>query len=211
MECLETIFTVLTSTVVIGLLQALLINGISQIQKQSNAKSIEEIRKTHQESLKELDLKYQKEIEGHRITLNNYVRYSDEQFKLYNEFWSSLVDLKKRADDLWELADDTNLFDFAKQLRETREKVEKARLFIEESHYKQLNDIFNTFSKYSFGKTNLINLKRNRNSNIHNIFEEEINTLIRSNRRVKFEYDQLTEDIFNSIKNQIYFTGPISN
>lgn len=191
------------SAAIIGFFQKLAINGVSEMQKYSNAKAIEEIRKTHAESLKNLDYKYQREIENHKIVLNNYMRYSDEQFKLYNEFWSSLYDLKQEADNLWESANSENLFSFATQLKETKVKVEKARLFIEEDHYRNLKRILETFSEYSLGKTKLINLRQNRN-----IDRMEINELIRSNQSVKGRYDLLTENILISIKNHLYLPAP---
>lgn len=201
------VFTILSTvggtTIIVGILQKLLINGISEMQKHSNVKAIEEIKKTHAESLKNLDFKYQREIENHKITLKNYVRYSDEQFKLYNEFWSSLLDLKQKADDLWENANNENLFPFANQLKETKIKVEKARLFIEIDHYRNLKRILELYSEYSVGKTNLISLRRNRN-----IERSEINELIRSNQSAKYQYDILMEEIFASLKQQIYLPSP---
>lgn len=212
---METIITILTSifgsAVIIGFLQNLLINSLSQIHKNNNEKVLEEIRTINQENLRNLEHKYQKQIEDHKITLNNYVRYSDEQFKLYNEFWSSLTDLKQKADDLWKHADNQNLIAFAKQLRETKEKVEKARLFIEENHYQQLKRILLKFSDYSFGKKKLINLRNDRIESGQRINPREIENLIDSNGNLKNHYDKITEEIFLLLRNQIYFSKPNGN
>jgi len=51
-------------------------------------------------------------------------------------------------------------------------------------------------------------LRRTRDSSFRNVYSIEINDLISSNRRVKLEYDELTEGIFQSIKKQIYFPAP---
>lgn len=191
------------SSFIIYVLQHLVINSLSKIQERSNAVAIEEIKQSYAETLKTIELKHQKEIENHKTQLSNYMRYSDEQFKLYNEFWSSIYDLKIKADDLWEIADNENLFSFAEQLKDTSIKVEKARLFIEEDHYQSLKRILRIFSEYSVGKTKLIHLKQNRN-----IEPRVIDELIRSNGSVKIRYDNLTENIFISIKKQIYFPAP---
>lgn len=204
------IITILTSVggsaIVIGILQKLVINSLIEMQRHNNLKAIEEIKKTYLESLKDLEFKYLKEIEDYKTTLKNYVRYSDEQFKLYNEFWSSLTDLKHRADDLWRKADTTNLSAFAQQLKETKEKIERSRLIIEEDHYQILKRIFEKFEDFSFGKTSLINLRRNRNEDRHQISPSEINSIIRFNGLIKEQYDDLTKEIFLSLKKQVYFS-----
>ena len=57
------------------------------------------------ESIKKV---YQKEIESYRTQLEilktTALRYSGEQFNLYNKLWHSLCDLRSAADVLWERA-----------------------------------------------------------------------------------------------------------
>ena len=79
-------------------------------------------------------------------------RYNEQQFTLYNELWSSLFDLFSIGDDLWTRAERQKLVKFAKQLRSTKEAVEKGSLFIEDDHYQQLHNILDAFANYEAEK-----------------------------------------------------------
>ena len=63
----------------------------------------------HLESIKK---DYQKEIEHYKTHLemlkDTSLRYSGQQFELYNKLWHSLYDLKLTADILWDKPDDIN-------------------------------------------------------------------------------------------------------
>ncbi|MEK4536340.1 hypothetical protein NST21_13545 [Peribacillus sp. FSL K6-1552] len=150
----------------------------------------------------------QKEVENYKINLNNYTRYADEQFKLYNEFWISLCDLRNSADRLWERASKDNLLSFAKQLKETKEMLEKSVFLIEDNHYETLMKTIDTFSRFSFGKESLIQLAEKRSSNTLNIQSYQLNELIEYNREIKNEYNELLLAVSKSLKNHIYYQNP---
>lgn len=147
----------------------------------------------------------QKELEGYKSQLDmlkeSSLRYSGQQFQLYNELWHSLYDLKLEADLLWNDASQTNLKQFSKQLKSTVDKVERSFLFIEDNHYPPLKKLLNQFSEYKLGKTDLIQIYSMRN--VSSISTDDIDYLIRINGNLKREYEQLIENIRADLKKQI--------
>ena len=140
---------------------------------------------------------YQKELEAYKNELDmikeTALRYSRQQFELYNKLWSSLYDLKLTADMLWEEANEQNLRKFSIQLKKTIDEVEKSCLFIEDMHYERLSKLLNAFKNYQIGKKELIQLYRDLNQ--ERIIPTEIQQLVDDNRAKKKEY----EDLMNSI------------
>ncbi|EOP01808.1 hypothetical protein [Bacillus cereus] len=219
---LTTIVTILSSICgsgfIIYILQRLIINSMSEQQRQHNrlileevksqyAKSLEEVKSQYVKNLEEMKTNHQREIENYKINLNNYKRYSDEQFKLYNEFWVSLCDLKNSAEKLWINASKDNLLPFAKQLKETKEMLEKSVLLIEDSHYETLMRLIDTFSRFSFGKESLIQLAERR-AETRNIQRYQLDELVDSNREIKEEYDAVLLELSKVFKNHIYYSNP---
>ncbi|NEP20192.1 MAG: hypothetical protein F6J97_25460 [Leptolyngbya sp. SIO4C1] len=90
-------------------------------------------------------------------------RFSEKQFHLYNDLWSSLCDLKIAGDSLWERANKLNAKKFAEQLKKTEDQIFRSSLLIENWHYEKLKELIDRFSKFQFGKTRLIDL-RNRST-----------------------------------------------
>jgi hypothetical protein len=156
--------------------------------------------KKHLESIKK---EYQKEIEAYKSQLDmlkeTSLRYSGQQFELYNNLWHSLYALRSTADVLWEEANEQNLIKFSQQLKKTMDKVEKSYLFIEENHYRELKDLLKQFSDYQFGKTKLIQLYKQRTGVNH----QEIEQWIHHNRERKEKYEELIDKIKKDLKKQI--------
>ena len=157
----------------------------------------------HLESIK---AKYQKEIEDYKTHLellkDTSLRYSGQQFELYNKLWHSLLKLKLTADLLWDKAEDANLRNFSKQLKETVDEVEKSYLFIEESHYKNLKGLLDQFSEYQIGKIKVIQLYKSRKGELP--YDEAVfYDLINNNRENKQKYENLINEIRMELKRQI--------
>lgn len=156
--------------------------------------------KKHLESIKK---EYQKEIESYKTQLDMFketsLRYSGQQFELYNKLWHSLYGLKSSADILWEEANEQNLKNFSQQLRKTIDEVEKSYLFIEKNHYQELKDLLKQFSEYQFGKTKLVQLYKQRIQVNHT----EIGEWINHNRERKEKYEDLIDKIKKDLKKQI--------
>lgn len=144
---------------------------------------------------------FQKDINEYQSQLDilkqTTLRYSDKQFELYSILWSSLHDLKVLADDLWVQANSRNLESFARQLRKTKIEIERASLFIEDTHYERLINTLKQFGNYQIGKRLLIDY---RHSGFDNF---EITQMIEGNGNLKREYEQLITEVKMDLRKQI--------
>lgn len=193
-------------------------NSLSEVHQNKNRKLLEDIKKENQILLADIQAKhtvkleemkkgYQKEIEGYKIGLQTVARYSEYQFKLYNELWTSLYELKSKAEELWEHASTRNLTEFASQLRDTKKIIEQNILLINEEHYNALIRIIKTFETYKIGKRNLISIRnsyrnRERVNDIDNVGDNELD-FIEINRQVKNEYITLVGLLATEFKKHI--------
>ncbi len=152
--------------------------------------------------IEKIKKEFEKEMEEYKTHLDirksTTLRYSDRQFEYYSELWASLYDLKISADRLWENASRKNLKFFTRQLKDTKTKVEKAGLFIEDNDYENLVRILRYFLDYEIGKTKLVNIKAKDPTDSYHI-----QNLINENEQIKNEYDQLILKIKSDLKNQI--------
>lgn len=146
--------------------------------------------------------KFQREIDKYQSQLDlikeTTLRYSNKQFELYSKLWTSLYDLKLLGDDLWERATASKLVKFSKQLKETKNEIERASLFIEDEHYTELIGILSRFSEYQIGKEKLIDYRR-----AHDNDDEFVAEVIGRNRTEKNQYENLIQRIKADLKQQI--------
>ncbi len=163
---------------------------------------------------KELELtkaKYEKQLEEYKQELDKskslFIRYSESQFKLYNDLWATLCKLKSTANDLWNDANIENLRSFALHLDKTINSIEKHRLLIEDDHYEKLLSILSTFNKFKLGKKNLIGLRKMTEEQSKLFDMAEIVELINRNKESKDQYDKLLEKIAKDFKRQISLTN----
>ncbi len=183
--------------IVLGIIAALggggaIVLGLSNYFGQFLAKRYEE----------KLKAKFQNEINEYQTQLDilkqTTIRYSDKQFEHYSKLWASLYDLKLLADDLWQQADPLRLERFSKQLKITKTDIERASLFIEEEHYKELTELIKHFSEYQVGKLDLINYRRNEYYD-----DYQVNQMIVNNGLKKDAFDKLIYVIKGDLKKQI--------
>jgi hypothetical protein len=189
-------------------------NRISEIHQQKNRVLLEDIKKQNQTLLADLQAENslklekikkenQKELEGYKTGLQTVARYSEYQFKLYNELWISLFELKSEAEELWDQASDRNLKKFVKQLIETKKKIEQNILLINEEHYQSLIHIIETFETYKIGKVELMGYRNHhRERNNDYIVHDELE-FIYFNEQVKDEYIKLVEIIAKEFKRHL--------
>lgn len=183
---------------------------------------IETQKALHSENLErvkaELNLKIEEQRSSIQLLRERTQRFSSTQFELYTELWRRLQDLRFIADDLWEKATRDNLFSFVACLIETRRAVEKAALFLENQHYKELRDKLELFQEFQMGKKKLINIRSNVDFN--EAFETDkyddagetrlrIQQQILANNILKQGYEALLERVRKSLKAQI--TGTPNN
>lgn len=131
-------------------------------------------------------------------------RYNSKQFELYNDLWSSLIDLKISADELWESATGKKLKDFSNKLHNAKISIEKSSLLIENNHYDELMQVIKKFEEFEIGKKKLINLRNQTISAIDETLSySNINYTIEQNREVKTNYDGLLDELKLKFKSTI--------
>jgi Glu-tRNA(Gln) amidotransferase subunit E-like FAD-binding protein len=145
-------------------------------------------------------LKYQHALEA----VN---RYSETQFHLYNDLWSSLCDLRIAGDQLWEEANSINAGRFARQLQKTRDMVQKRSLLIEDLHYEALKSLMQEFDDFNLGKARLLELRRNQFP-IQDLSDHDVQRVIHQNSLKKEAYSQLLTELEASLKRQL--RNPVS-
>lgn len=165
-------------------------------EKISNAEKAKHDRELEQEKAK-----YNHELERIKAQLEStkmmVVKYNEQQFVLYNQLWSSLFELRSIGDELWERAEKPKLVKFIKQLRLTKEEIEKGSLFIEDRHYLQLHEVLDAFSRYQDGKGRLIELRQ-----LDDVQAYEIQQIV-ANRDHLDRYIALIQEIRNSFRRQL--------
>jgi Glu-tRNA(Gln) amidotransferase subunit E-like FAD-binding protein len=129
-------------------------------------------------------------------------RYSESQFHLYNDLWSSLCDLRIAGDSLWEEANSINARRFAQQLQKTRDMVQKRSLLIEGAHYEALKKLMEEFGDFNLGKARLLELRRNQFP-LQDLADHDVNRVIQENRLKKEAYSKLLTQLERSLKDQL--------
>lgn len=214
LEQLNSILTTILTTIggtalVVGGLSAWLgkvwASGIIEAQKSLHLHNLEKVKA-------ELNLKIEEQRSSIQLLRERTQRFSSTQFELYTELWCRLQDLRFIADDLWEKATREKLFSFVGCLIETRQAVEKAALFLENEHYRELRNTLELFQEFQMGKKKLIEIRTNDDFN--EAFETDkyddagetrlgIQQQILANHILKQGYEALLERVRDSLKAQI--------
>lgn len=146
--------------------------------------------------------KIQKENEVIYSEINDTkIRYNSKQFELYNQLWSSLVELKISANNLWETATFQNLKDFSIKLNDTKITVEKTSLLIEDNHYQELMNTIIQFEQYQNGKFKIVQIRSKSSSDeIGLALDSYIKGIIQNNEALKKSYEALLEKLKEQFK-----------
>lgn len=140
----------------------------------------------------------------YEIIKASLLRYSEKQFDLYNDLWASLCDLEVCVSNLWDVANINNLRKLSQQLHYTRLKVRKSALLIEDRHYKEINLVISEFESFEFGKQNLINLRKIRQNQNNEDFDEcAVRSAISKNAAIKNRLVEILAAMMACLKNQI--------
>jgi len=174
------------------------------------SKITEKDKAKYQKELEDLKKHYQIELETHKKELETskmiFLKYSENQFDLYNVLWKELIEVKHKGQDLWESASPQNLKSFADQLFKTKKVIEKSALLIEEEHYVNLLLLIEEFSNYQFGKKYLIDYRKKKSSEID---PTEIGEYaIEINRQKREKYISLINELQEEFRNQL--TGSVA-
>jgi hypothetical protein len=157
------------------------------------------LRKQTETQLMKLNGEIGLEIEKAKLKMSFY---SEEQFKLYNELWVSLCQLKNKMEELWASANYENLMEFTQQLIDTSDKLEQKALLVEPAHYEKLRRILGQFGNYKLGKKTLIELRQEQNET-RNVGPREIRRLINRNRQLRDELLEYLPQMRDSLRQQI--------
>lgn len=131
-------------------------------------------------------------------------RFNSKQFELYNELWSSLIDLKISADYLWKSATARNLIKFSSNLDSAKVSIEKKSLLIENTHYKKLMTIIEKLEAYEEGKIKLVEIRNKTTEEVEGLaYQSYIQGLIHSNESLKLHYEALLNTLKEKFKNTI--------
>jgi hypothetical protein len=174
----------------------------SRILEQDRLKYAKEFEQTKSKYEKQLE-KYKQELEKSKIT---YLRYSEYQFRIYNELWNKLCKLRDLADELWGDPNLENARAFIFHLKKTVNSVENNRLLIEESHFAELRLILNKFERFNLAKVlsdQLKSLPIKIKASGNDDLDEKFRAAVRSQQHNKNDYDELLEKMALSFKNQI--------
>jgi hypothetical protein len=156
---------------------------------------------------------HSKEIEVLRSSLElnrtQQIRNSEAQFRLYSEVWNHLQDVKSVGDRLWEKALKQDVESFVKVLANAKFSVNRGRLILKETHYQQLQKLFNEFDNYQIGKERLIEIRSSEQlDEVYRDFSEySIRDQINENRGHKEEYEKLLEHIITEFRKQLGITA----
>jgi hypothetical protein len=172
-------------------------------------KLLEKDKAKYAAELEGLKLKYLVEIEVKKAELekskSQFIRYSEHQFKLYNDLWISLYDLNKIGHELWEQAAPKILTDFSAQLVVTKTTIEKSALLIEENHYKEILTIIDKFGQFGFGKLKLIEMRNMKDSELsdYGVDRSKIFHVINQNGELKDEFSRMIDQMGTTFRKQI--------
>jgi len=149
---------------------------------------LEQDKKKYGEELELIKKQYEVHFDGLKAIL---LRYSENQFDIYRELWSSLCELKLTTDDLWTRATPDNVGRFSEQLNKSRFWLEKSSLFIEDEHYQTLRVVFDDFQNFLEGKESLVQLRSDPR-----ITEQELLDLTREQvEQNRWHRDHFTETL----------------
>lgn len=183
----------------IGGAGAILMGLSSWLGKVWASKILEEDKNKYQIALEQLKSQYQLDVEKNKSV---FLRYSESQFNLYNSVWVALCDLEKSADQLWAAATRTYVRNFAKSLSDAKYEVRKGALIIEELHYNRLIELFSEFEQFEFGKSKLLQLRRER-ERLDNLSEGEIRWVIDQNGQIRERFKVLLSEVKNQFSSQL--------
>jgi hypothetical protein len=147
----------------------------------------------------EQELEYRKQRFGLRRV--QAAKFAESQFDVYIELWQSLQGLRLTVDALWHRATKQNIATLARELAETKEKVQKWSIFFEEQHLCNLMRLFETLAHFKTGKIPLVEIRSKEDMEF--VYPEEIRYQIEQNQRYKEEFESLLEDMRKSFRNRL--------
>ena len=127
-----------------------------------------------------------------------YNLLTNEQFNIYQKVWEDLVSLKESMQILWDNPELSSLFNFSQKIKKLLREVERKKLILSQSDYRQLREILVSISEFEIGKRKLISVQSNSD-----ISPDEINEIIERNMHYKQKYELLLNKIYKDIRKKL--------
>lgn len=171
-----------------------------EFYKKDLQKEVETEKFKLQQEVEKAKAQYQLETEKNKA---KFLRYSETQFKLYNDLWSALCELETTAEALWESAEVNLVLQLRNKLIEAKKALRKGGLLVEDGDYRQLTDVLQRFEQFQFGKFQLIKLRNRAQLEQAYVNEPQVRNVIDTNGDVRTDYSNLLDGIRRSLKQQI--------
>lgn len=130
--------------------------------------------------------------------------YFEGQFKIYNDLWVSLIELRRCVDQLWAEATNRNLRSFIRALEKAQRQIQNSALLIEPDHYNQITTVMQAFADYKVGKEGLVSMR-----NAQQLEDKQIQEIIESNQYNRQLIVQFTDDILAKMRGQLRDAGAL--
>lgn len=196
-------YNILSIIISSGIITMVIKTKIEQSIKHNYDKQLERLKQDYKEKF---DLiKNQNDLYFSELK-NNKDRYNSKQFEIYNNLWTSLVELKFSADTLWNTANQRNLKDFSTKVSSAKKSIEISSLLLESNDYENLISLIKSFNDFQFGKGLLLEKIQNKTTlDFKNslVDDTEISNTIENNRQMKENYDALIIKLKEKFKEQI--------
>jgi len=171
-----------------------------EFYKKDLQKEIEADKYRLQQEIEKAKAQYQLETEKNKA---KFLRYSETQFKLYNDLWLALCELETTAEALWESAEVDMVLQLRSKLADAKKALRKGYLLVEDGDYRQLLDVLQQFEQFQFGKSRLVQLRSRAQLAEAYVDEAEVRNVINANSGIRIQYSDLLEVIRRSLKKQI--------
>lgn len=130
---------------------------------------------------------------------------NEEKFKLYNELYSSLYELRLSMNKLWDEIDTNELKNYNLKLFNARIQLSKSILILSENEYNSLEKVFIGLEEFGNNKEGLYKLGRNEHiRNLTPVGKEHMTRMyIEQNGEVRTRYLNYLEKLKKRFKGEL--------
>ncbi len=133
--------------------------------------------------------------------LAKYNLVNESQFKAFSELWKSLMNLKRKGNDLWTELNKRKLSEFVKYIAEAHISLQDNSLVLDKKEYANLKKILDQFWYYKVGKERLIDMDNKKiqhkisSLSGSTLISDERQNQVLNNESIKKEYEGLLGDL----------------
>jgi hypothetical protein len=153
--------------------------------------------------------RHAEELERLRLQLDlakaQVQRISEAKFKLYNDVWTNLQDVRSIGDRLWERASKDTLQEFIDALRKAQTATNCGRLLLRENDYQELKTLLTEFENYRVGKQRLIEIRspQELDANFEQTHGEDVEQQIKANSIRRTAYEQTLDSVVAHFREEL--------